>query len=61
MVKDTPASIEFIEKWFDLCKNKEFLTGKNSGPGNHFHDQSLLILPIIHTLLERQPQVQKGL
>ena len=42
VVKNTPAGVEFIQKWFDLCTNKEFLTGENNGPGHHLHDLALL-------------------
>ena len=41
-VKNTPQGVTFIQKWFDLCTNKEFLTGENNGPGHHLHDLALL-------------------
>ncbi len=42
VVKNTPEGVAFIQKWFDLCTNKEFLTGENNGPGHHLHDLALL-------------------
>lgn len=42
VVKNTSAGVEFIQKWFNLCANKEFLTGENNGPGTHLHDLALL-------------------
>ena len=42
VVKNTPSGVEFIQKWFNLCANKEFLTGENNGPGHHLHDLALL-------------------
>lgn len=42
VVKNTPEGTAFIQKWFDLCTNKEFLTGENHGPGHHLHDLALL-------------------
>lgn len=42
VIKNTPEACEFISKWFDLCCQKDLITGKKYGDGHHLHDQTLM-------------------